>query len=331
MSAKRTERLLNLTICLLAARRFLTKDQIRQAVPDYARCATEEAFERMFERDKDELRELGIPLTTGTQGAFFGDELGYRIDRDAYSLPEVSFSPEELAVLGLAARAWQQASLSHAAGTAVLKLGATGVDPDADAVLGLEPRVGATAAWFADLWAAVRDRYPVSFEYRGPRDAAPARRRVEPWGLLSRGGRWYLVAADLDRGAVRVFRVDRVGGPVTPEGSDGSVLVPPGTDLREHLARLSPPEPRAVATVRVRADAGFGLRRDAVTSKPLDDEWDLLEVPYGDAEQLAAELVAYGPAVLVTGPDELLAAVVGRLRALVEAADRAATPAGGGA
>src|SRR6202012_1121381 len=67
MSAKRTERLLNLTICLLATRRFLTKDQIREAVPDYARCATDEAFERMFERDKDELRDLGIALATGAQ------------------------------------------------------------------------------------------------------------------------------------------------------------------------------------------------------------------------------------------------------------------------
>jgi proteasome accessory factor B len=319
MSARRTERLLNLTICLLAARRFLTKDQIREAVPDYARCATEEAFERMFERDKDELRDLGIPLAIGPQDAFFGDEFGYRIDRDAYVLPEVSFSPEELAVLGLAARAWQQASLSHAAGTAVLKLSAAGGDPDLDAVLGLEPRIGAADPAFADLWAAVRDRYPVSFDYRGPKDRAAAGRRVEPWGLLSRGGRWYLVGADRDRAAARVFRVSRVSGPVTRVGPSGSVVVPPGTDLREHLERLSPAQPRATATVRVRIGAGIGLRRSATGVQPGDDGWDVVRLPYGDADQLAAELVGYGPDVMVVDPPQVRETVVGRLRALVRA------------
>jgi proteasome accessory factor B len=319
MSAKRTERLLNLTICLLAARRFLTKDQIREAVPDYAKCATDEAFERMFERDKDELRDLGIPLATGTQDAFFADEIGYRIDRDAYVLPEVSFSPEELAVLGLAARAWQQASLSHAAGTAVLKLSAAGGDPDADAALGLEPRIGATEPAFADLWAAVRDRHPVSFDYRGPKDRAATGRRVEPWGLLSRGGRWYLVGADRDRGASRVFRVSRVSGPVTRDGPAGSVLVPPGTDLREHLERLSPAQPRETATIQVRAGAGVGLRRSATRASAGEDGWDILELPYGDVDQLASDLVGYGPDVLVVGPPNLREAVVDRLRALVSA------------
>jgi proteasome accessory factor B len=317
MSAKRTERLLNLTICLLATRRFLTKDQIRAAVPDYARCATEEAFERMFERDKDELRELGIPLTTGSHDAAFGDELGYRIDRDAYVLPEVSFSPEELAVLGLAARAWQQASLSHAAGTAVLKLSAAGGDPDSDAVLGLEPRLGAGEAAFADLWAAVRDRHPVSFDYRGPKDSAPARRRVEPWGLLSRGGRWYLVGRDRDRAAPRVFRVGRVTATVLRDGPDGSVEVPPGTDLREHLQRLSPPEPKELATLRVRVGPGVGLRRSAVRAESGPDGWDTLQLPYGDADQLAAELVGYGPDVVVLAPAEVRRATIGRLRAMV--------------
>jgi proteasome accessory factor B len=220
-------------------------------------------------------------------------------------------------VLGLAARAWQQAALSQAAGTAVLKLSAAGGDPDWNALLGLEPRVGATEPAFADLWAAVRDRHPVSFDYRGPKDPTPARRRVEPWGLLSRGGRWYLVGADRDRGAARVFRVSRVNGPVTRDGADGSVVVPPGTDLREHLERMNPPEPREVARVRVLRDAGVGLRRSAIRVEPLEGGWDALEIPYGDADQLAAELVGYGPAVVVLGPAEVREAAVARLRAMV--------------
>ena len=118
MSARRTERLLNLVICLLATRRWLSKEQIRAAVPQYADCETVEAFDRMFERDKEDLRELGIPVVTGSDTQLFDDEVGYRIDRDAYALPPIELTAEELAVVGLASRVWQQASLAGpAAGT----------------------------------------------------------------------------------------------------------------------------------------------------------------------------------------------------------------------
>jgi proteasome accessory factor B len=323
MSAKRTERLLNLVICLLAARRFLAKDQIRQAVPQYEYCASDEAFERMFERDKEELRDMGIPLETGTHDPMFSDEVGYRIDRAAYALPEVSFEPDEMAVLGLAARAWQQAALSHAAGTALLKLRSGGVEPDESAIVGLEPRVKASEPSFAPLWAAVREARPVTFSYRAPRSTEPARRRLEPWGILSRNGRWYVVGHDRDRDAPRVFRLSRIAGGVTADGPDGSVVVPPGTDIREQLRRMVPAEPRHVAVVGARPGAGLGLRHRAIATTaadPADAEgWDRLEIPYRDEESLAEELVSYGPVVLALEPEDLRAAVLRRLHAMVAA------------
>lgn len=319
MSAKRTERLLNLTICLLATRRYLTKDQIRKAVPGYAECATDEAFERMFERDKEELRELGIPLDTGALDPLHGDDQGYRIDRDAYALPDVSFAPDELAVLGLAARAWQQASLSTAAGTALLKLKAAGADPDSSGLLGLEPRLSAGEPAFAALWAAVRDRRAVRFDYRAGRDITVATRRVEPWGLLTRNGAWYLVGFDRDRDAPRVFRVSRITGDVRGEGPPGTVVVPPGTDIRDQLSRMVPPEPRSTARVAVRAGAGLGLRRTATAVHPAEPGWDHLELGYYDVDRIAGDLVAHGAAVVVLEPAELRAAVVERLRALAGA------------
>src|SRR6476659_6945959 len=123
MSRRKTERLLNLVVCLLATRRYLSAEQIRQAVPGYPEGT--EAFKRMFERDKEELRELGIPLETGSDG---DDEAGYRIQRQAYELPEITLTRDEAAVLGLAARVWQRASLAEAASGALLKLRAAGVD-----------------------------------------------------------------------------------------------------------------------------------------------------------------------------------------------------------
>jgi proteasome accessory factor B len=316
MSAKRTERLLNLVICLLATRRYLTKAQIRRAVPQYADCPTTEAFERMFERDKDELRDMGIPLETGSYEYAFDDEIGYRIDRRAYALPELTFEPDELAVLGLAAKAWQQAALSRAASTALLKLRAAGVDPDESAIVGIDPRLRAAEPAFAALWAAVRDARPVTFPYRSSHADQPQQRHVEPWGILSRRGRWYVVGHDRDRGAPRVFRLSRITGDVRMDGPRGSVVVPDDVDVRAHLQAVLSDEPHGTARVRVREGAGYWLRRRATSVAPDGDGWDVLDLPYADEEALAQELTSYGSSVVALEPPELRRAIIRRLTAL---------------
>lgn len=318
MSAHKTERLLNLVICLLSTRQFLSKDQIRAAVPQYADCRTTEAFERMFERDKEEVREMGIPLVTGSNEVWFEDEPGYRVDRAAYALPDVSFAPDELAVLGLASRVWQQASLSGAASRALIKLKAAGVEPDDSSLVGIEPRVRTSEPAFVPLYTAVRDRRPVRFTYRSQRSARPAVRHLEPWGIVSWHGRWYVVGHDRLRQATRVFRLSRVEGEVTVLGKPGDVQVPEGLDIRVQVARLAEDVPRAEATLRVRAGGGVALRRRAVGERPdKTPGWDELVVPYGDAEQLAEEVSGYGPDVVAIEPPELIAAVVRRLRAVL--------------
>ena len=240
MSANKTERLLNLVICLLSTRQFLLKDQIRAAVPQYAECPNDEAFDRMFERDKEELRDMGVPLETGGNDAWFDDEIGYRVDRTAYALPEVSFSPDELAVLGLASRVWQQASLAAPASRAVLKLKAAGVEPDQGSLVGIEPRVRTSEPAFEPVYAAVRDRRPIRFPYRTPGRPDVTERDLEPWGIVSRHGRWYVVGHDRLRGATRVFRLSRIAGPVRSAGQPGEVVVPEGIDLRAQVADPGP-------------------------------------------------------------------------------------------
>ena len=129
MSRRKTERLLGLVVCLLSTRRYLTADQIRQAVPGYPE--QDDLFKRMFERDKEDLRELGIPLETGVNHPF-DDDPGYRIRRQAYELPELRLEADEAAVLGLAARVWQRAALEGAAAGALLKLRAAGIEAGDD-------------------------------------------------------------------------------------------------------------------------------------------------------------------------------------------------------
>src|SRR5437763_12399101 len=112
VSRPRTERLVNLVICLLSTRRFLTAAQIAGTVPGYEHDPEDprdhEAFQRKFERDKAELRELGVPLETGT-ASVFDAEPGYRIARRDYALPDIPLAPDEAAAIGLAARPWPHA------------------------------------------------------------------------------------------------------------------------------------------------------------------------------------------------------------------------------
>ena len=89
MSARKSERLLNLLITLLVSRTYVTKRRLREVIPDYAEAASDEGFEKMFERDKEDLRALGIPIEVGGFDPLFDDEQGYRIKRDAFELPEI--------------------------------------------------------------------------------------------------------------------------------------------------------------------------------------------------------------------------------------------------
>ncbi len=310
MSKQKTERLLGLVVCLLSARRYLTAGQIRDAVPGYPE--TFDAFKRMFERDKDELRELGIPLETGV-GA--DDEIGYRISRHAYELPEIRLEPDEAAVLGLAARVWRRAELAGAAAGALLKLRAAGIDAEETTQPGIEPRLQTDEAAFAPLWQAVKDRRPVAFAYQAAGRATPQRRNLEPWGVVNRHGRWYVAGFDRDKGEERVFRLSRIDGPVAFTGPPGSVIVPAGTDVRNLVqAWDGVPPPVRTAVLRVRQGTGYGLRRRAISDQPGQDGWDLVEAPFSEAGWYADYIASFGADVVVIEPVDLREAVIRHLK-----------------
>ena len=157
-------------ICLLATRRHLSAEHIRQAVPGYD-SENDEAFQRMFERDKNELREIGIPIEVHKDP--WEEDPGYRIVRQAYELPEITLEPDEAAVVGLAAQVWQRASLAEAASGALLKLRAAGIgagpenqrgpdggDEHSPVPQGIEPRLGTPEPAFGPLWEAAQGPPP---------------------------------------------------------------------------------------------------------------------------------------------------------------------------
>ncbi|MFV2011788.1 MULTISPECIES: helix-turn-helix transcriptional regulator [unclassified Micromonospora] len=321
MSRNRTERLVNLVICLLSTRRFLTAAQIAATVPGYEHDPSDvrdhEAFQRKFERDKAELRDLGVPLETGAASAF-DSEPGYRIAHREYALPEIPLEPEEAAAVGIAARLWQHAGLAAAASSGLAKLRAAGIDVDPQATLGVEPVVTVDPA-FAALTAAARDRRPVTFDYRVPSGDTPTRRRLQPWGVVCWRGRWYVVGHDQDREATRCFRLSRVVGAVRLTGRAASFSPPTGVDLISHVARWSDPVERTgVATVLAGPGRAAGLRRGAESCVPGPDG-DQLTLRYAEPEALAGQLARYGADVRVLDPPELRELVIQRLKEIVVA------------
>jgi proteasome accessory factor B len=319
VSRTRTERLVNLVICLLATRRFLTASQIATMVPGYEHDPRDpkdhEAFQRKFERDKAELRDLGVPLETGTSSAFDA-EPGYRITRRDYALPDIPLEPDEAAAVGIAARLWRNAGLAEAASSGLAKLRAAGIEMDPQATLGVEPVVTIDAE-FGPLAAASSARQVVTFDYRVPEEDRAMSRRLQPWGVVCWRGRWYVVGHDLDRGAERCFRLSRMLGAVRPVGPVGAFTRPENVDLISYVAHWSGPvEHTLKATLRIKPGRAAGVRRWAESVMP-DRHADLVVINYSDPRGIAAWLVGYGSDLEVLEPPEVRDAVIARLEQIV--------------
>jgi proteasome accessory factor B len=329
------ERLLNLVIALVNTNAAMTKQQVRTAVAGYADAPSDEAFERMFERDKDMLRALGIPVVTvGTGG--HTDELGYRIDQDAYALPSIDLTPAELGVLSLAAQFWQDKTLQTDINRAMVKLRAAGAgDPSADALAGLAPSVRAVGDAYGPLMEAIEARRAVTFSYRAAYNGAVLTRHVEPWRIAARDGGWYLMCFDRDRQAPRVFRMSRIESRVRVTGPAGAYEIPEfETDTMLGGGSGTPHGEVRQAVVAVRPERAGALRARA---KPVPDGerevygerlpdaagaaggdragWDILEVPYRSLSGMASEAAGYGAALVVLEPEPVRAETLRRLTA----------------
>ena len=318
------ERILSLVICLLHAPQYVTAEYIHKQVSGYASSKSPESFKRMFERDKQSLREMGVPIISGLTPD--GVE-GYRIDPASYALPEITLDQQEAAAIAMAVAFWEVPEVAALSRTAMLKLEAAGIDLPDDAFDGIETTAGRGAdaePVLAALVRAVDTGRVVTFEYRAGSTAAPVTRTLEPWGVVTHRGHWYVVGHDRTREATRTFRLSRLSA-VEVIGKDGAVVMPDGIDLQQTVADTvasAVGTTEVIAHVWVAAGRAHGLRRMARQAAPHRlgaEDGELLEIEVRYLSTVVRAILGAGADAVVLDPPDLRATVISALDSVIGA------------
>jgi len=282
--SRKIERLINLTIALLATKRYLTKSEIFDSVDGYE--GTPETKERMFERDKDDLRSLGIEIEVGSFDPLFNDEAGYKIKQEKYQFELGDISSTEVSLLSLAAEAWQEAS-------SVQKLNDGGQD-------------------LSLITKAIAQSQLLIFSYLDS-SMKTVTRKIVPIALSTRSGFWYLSGVDQDVQEMRTFRIDRIQGQISATAGPTDFEAPLGFDSNTALSHSPTTE---IAVIDVRVGKGTSLRALAISTKSLG-EWDQIRVPIFNLDSLCSLILWHGLDAMVQEPTDLRERVIENLQALV--------------
>jgi proteasome accessory factor B len=310
------ERLVNLVVALMATEQGLTKDTILTSVAGYREQSeagvSKDALEKMFERDKESLRGLGVPIETIGDWADPDDlrEARYRVPTAEYELPEdIEFTPAEVALLTLAGGVWSQSSMSADARSGLRKIRALGIAVD-EPIIGYSPRISVREPAFPALKQAIEQARVVSFRYLKPGEQAPSLRRLEPLALVEYEARWHVYGVDLDAAADRTFLLSRIVGDVeiTRRSFDRAALEGAGERALAGLQQVAAAH-RALLEIDPGTEAALRLGRRGTPAG------QGIHVPYVDVHIFADELASYGPEVRVVEPAELRAEVIVRLEA----------------
>lgn len=282
MSSQKTERLINLTLALLASKRYLSKAEILRNIPGYE--GSPETKERMFERDKDDLRSLGIQIDVNNFDPLFEDEQGYLIKSDSFQFAENEFTKEELLLLTMAANLWHDSAVEIDSQNALLKIQSLSGPVEND--MTTTPTLRITEDWqlLVSIFTAVQNKQILEFSYRGKK------RQVNPYGLYSSNGFWYLIAFEIN--VIKSFKLVRIEGEVDLIGEKDAFEKPDnfnvGNFLKEESNSVS-----LVSKLQVRKGAALSLR-NKFTVKDLDSEWDLMDIPYTNEQELLEMVLWHG-------------------------------------
>lgn len=275
---------------------------------------SDEARERMFERDKQDLRALGVVLDA-VEDPFLDDYVGYKVNYADTQELRVQFTPDEAHAVSIAAKLWQGTEFEAAVGDATLRVQAVSDPLRENGIVG-RIHFAPLPASIAKLAVAVSSCSPVEFDYRKPESGEPEPRRIQPWAVFAQDGHWLVVGFDELRQDKRRFRLDRITSPVRISGTAGSYSIPSDFDVGAEFDSAN--ESLEAAVLHVRRDSCWGLRRIAHLILPIAPDWEEIEITGVNEVELAGLIASHAPDAFAVSPPSLVTAVRQQLEAVLE-------------
>ncbi len=312
MSQAKTERLVNLTMALLASRRYMKKSEIFEKVAGYSGSA--ETKERMFERDKDDLRALGIEIEVASQDPLFEDEAGYRIKPESYRFPLKDLSESEKSILATALALWESSGFEKLASETSRRLLSGAHSLEDESSPSITP-IEFVEESLNEIAKALASRSSIEFQYQKQENLISETRTVCPMGLSTWRGSWYLVAEDLDRKDIRAFKLSRITSKISVNKKRDMYEIPKDFSVADYLVMLN----RDFIEVEwlVRKGRAQLLRSNPKHQQSFDDEWDLIQTHEESGEKAVEKALWHFDSVILTKPLEIKKKVMDRLGELI--------------
>ncbi len=308
--SRKSERLVNLVIALLATKRNLTKSEIFRTIEGYE--GSNESMERMFERDKDELRSLGVEIEVSGIDPLFDDEQGYRIRPENFVLDTKGYSPTQIAYMSLAAQMWKNASLDEISQRVLRKLSGLTTSIDIADMPAMAPLTLSAPMFLNEVINAIAEKKTIEFSYVDAEMKIKIR-KVNIYTYFSHQGFWYFSGLDVEKGEMRTFRCDRIQGDLNISRKSQAYEIPEDFKRFETFG-----EKQAFfrATLRLRIGRGSQLRSMSISTKS-DNEHDLVEIEYSSENELVSLILWHLDDVEVISPASLKLRVISSLESLV--------------
>jgi len=308
--SRKSERLVNLVIALLATKRYLTKSEIFRTIEGYE--GSSESMERMFERDKDELRTLGIEIEVSALDPLFDDEIGYRIRFENYVMDHSGFTTNEIAYMSLAAQVWKEEALSEMAQHAMRKFAGLASPIDISEIPAIAPVLINAPKFLNEIIDCISKRRTIEFVYLDS-EMKTQSRQVNVYSYFSFKGNWYFSGLDLRKMEIRTFKCDRIVGDVSVSKDSKTYEIPEeyisSTESEENAYELT-------AQLLVRKGRGSQLRNRASKIVTAED-FDAVDVPYSSENELLSLVLWHLDDVQVLAPSVLRDSVIKSLKNVV--------------
>jgi len=308
--SRKSERLVNLVIALLATKRYLTKSEIFRTIEGYE--GSSESMERMFERDKDELRALGIEIEVSALDPLFDDEIGYRIRFENYVMDHSGFTTSEIAYMSLAAQVWKEEALSEIAQHAMRKLSGLASPIDISEIPAIAPVLINAPKFLNEIIDCISKRRTIEFVYLDS-EMKTQSRQVNVYSYFSFKGSWYFSGLDVRKMEIRTFKCDRIVGDVSVSKGSKMYEIPeeyiPSTESEENAYELT-------AQLLVRKGRGSQLRNRA-SKIVTGEDFDAVDVPYSSENELLSLVLWHLDDVQVLAPSVLRDSVIKSLKNVV--------------